>query len=43
MVEAVIHFLIHVCMVLPKLANGVGLDLLDAVLLPLQLVTELLR
>ena len=42
MVEAVIHFLIHVRVVLPELSDCVGLDLFDAVLLPLELIAELL-
>ena len=43
MVEAVIHFLIHIGMVFPKLADRICLYLLDAILLPLELIVKLLR
>ena len=41
--EAVIHLLIHIRVVLPELSKRVSLNLLDALLLPSELRVELVR
>ena len=40
--EAVIHFFIHVCVILPELTQCLGLDVLDTLLLAGELFIKLL-